>query len=97
MVEVVVVAWAWEDMPVEKAMGGARHKMEQHKRREVGREDEESIRDRAVTVSEQGTSGKVLYGEPLGIELHSIVVVTSETTNREKGMNQMGAIMTSLT
>jgi hypothetical protein len=96
MVEVVVVAWAWEDMPVEKVMGGAGHKMEQHKR-EVGREDEESIRDRAVTASEQGTSGKVLYGEPLGIELHSIVVVTSEAANREKGMNQMGAIMTSLT
>jgi hypothetical protein len=30
-------------------------------------------------------SGKVSYGEPPGIKLHRIVIVTSEATNREKG------------
>ena len=43
---------------------------------------------RAVTASEHDTSGKVVYGEPLGIELHRTIVVTSEVTNREKGMGQ---------
>jgi hypothetical protein len=31
--------------------------------------------------------GKVVYGEPLGIELHRTIVVTSEAMNREKGMS----------
>jgi hypothetical protein len=44
----------------------------------------------AVTASEHRTSGKVSYGEPLGIKLHRKVVVTSEAANREKGMSQMG-------
>jgi hypothetical protein len=44
----------------------------------------------AVTVSEHDTRGKVAYGEPPGIELHRTVVVTSEATNREKGMSQTG-------
>jgi hypothetical protein len=30
----------------------------------------------------------VVYGEPPGIELHITVVVTSEATNREKGVSQ---------
>jgi hypothetical protein len=42
----------------------------------------------AVIASEHDTSGKVAYGEPPGIELHRTVVVTSEATSREKGMNQ---------
>jgi hypothetical protein len=41
----------------------------------------------AIAASEHGTSGKAVYGEPLGIELHRTVVVTSEATNREKGMS----------
>jgi hypothetical protein len=45
----------------------------------------------AVTASENDTSGKVAYGEPLGIELHRTIVVTSEVTNREKGMSQIGS------
>jgi hypothetical protein len=44
----------------------------------------------AATASEHGMSGKVSYGEPLGIELHRIVVVTSKATNQEKGVSQMG-------
>jgi hypothetical protein len=42
----------------------------------------------AVIASEHGTRGKVACGEPPGIELHRTVVVTSEATNREKGMSQ---------
>ena len=42
----------------------------------------------AVAASEYDTSGKVAYGEPPGSELHRTVVVTSEATSREKGMNQ---------
>ena len=45
----------------------------------------------AVTSSEHGTSGEVVYGEPPGIELHRTTVVTSEATNREKEMSQMGS------
>jgi hypothetical protein len=45
-------------------------------------------RAEAVTTSEHNTRGKVAYYEPPGIELHRIVVVTSEATNREKGMSQ---------
>jgi hypothetical protein len=45
----------------------------------------------AATASEHVTSGKVSYGEPPGIKLHRTVVVTSEVTNREKGMSQMGS------
>jgi hypothetical protein len=45
----------------------------------------------AVTTSEHDTHGKVAYGEPLGIGLHRTVVVTSEVTNREKGMSQTGS------
>jgi hypothetical protein len=41
----------------------------------------------AVAASEHDTSGKVAYGEPLGIELHRAVVVASQATNREKGMS----------
>ena len=48
-------------------------------------------RVRAVTASEHGTCGKVACGEPPGIELHRTVVVTSEATNREKGMSQTGS------
>jgi hypothetical protein len=40
-----------------------------------------------VAASEHDTSGKVAYGEPLGIELHRAVVVASQATNREKGMS----------
>jgi ABC-type oligopeptide transport system ATPase subunit len=39
-----------------------------------------SMGARAVTASEHGTRGNVTYGEPLGIELHRTVVVTSEAT-----------------
>jgi hypothetical protein len=46
---------------------------------------------KAVTASEYGTSGKVAYGEPLGIELHRTMVVTSEATNREKRMSHTGS------
>jgi hypothetical protein len=46
---------------------------------------------RAVTASEHITSGKVAYGESLGIKLHRKVVVVSEAMNREKGMSQMGS------
>jgi hypothetical protein len=46
---------------------------------------------KAVTASEYGTSGKVVYGEPPGIELHKAVVVASEPTNREKVMSQIGS------
>jgi hypothetical protein len=35
--------------------------------------------------------GEVAYGEPPGIELHRTTVVTSEATNGEKGMSQMGS------
>jgi hypothetical protein len=42
---------------------------------------------RAVTASEYDMSGKVAYGEPPGIKLHRTMVVTSEATNREKGMS----------
>jgi hypothetical protein len=42
---------------------------------------------RAVATSEHG---KVAYGEPPGIELHKTMVVTSEATNREKGMSKAG-------
>jgi hypothetical protein len=45
----------------------------------------------AVIASEHGASGKVAYGEPPGIELHRAVVVTSEATNQEKGMSQLGS------
>jgi hypothetical protein len=45
----------------------------------------------AITTSDHGTSGKVAYGEPLGTELHRTVIVTSEATNREKGMSQIGS------
>jgi hypothetical protein len=45
----------------------------------------------SVTTSEHDTSGKVVYGEPPGIELHRIVVVASEAMDREKGMSQMGS------
>jgi hypothetical protein len=82
-VEVVVVARAWEeDVPVGKVDGraGLGHKVEQHKRREVGREDEESIGGWSCH-NEHDTSGKVSYGEPLRIELHRTVVVTSEAAN----------------
>jgi hypothetical protein len=41
----------------------------------------------AVIASEHSTSGKVAYGEPLGIELYRTVVVTCEATNREKRMS----------
>jgi hypothetical protein len=41
----------------------------------------------ALTASEHDTCGKVPYGEPPVIELHRTVVVTSEATNREKGMS----------
>jgi hypothetical protein len=43
---------------------------------------------RAITASEHIMRGKVVYGESLGIELHRTVAVTSEATNREKGMSQ---------
>jgi hypothetical protein len=43
---------------------------------------------RVVAASEYDTSRKVAYGEPPGIELHRTVVVTSEATSQEKGMNQ---------
>jgi hypothetical protein len=43
---------------------------------------------RAVTASEHDMCGKVAYGKPPGIKLHRKVVVTSEATNREKGMSQ---------
>jgi hypothetical protein len=46
---------------------------------------------RAVTTSEHDTSEKVVYSEPPGIELHRTVVITSEATNQEKGMSQMGS------
>ena len=46
---------------------------------------------RDVTTSEHGMSGKVAYGEPPGIKLHRTMVVTSEATNREKGMSQTGS------
>jgi hypothetical protein len=49
-----------------------------------------------ATTSEHNTSGKVSYGEPLGIELYKTVVVTSEATNQEKGMSQLGATRTPL-
>jgi hypothetical protein len=39
----------------------------------------------AVTASKHDTSGKVAYGEPPGIR--RTMVVTSEATNREKGMS----------
>jgi hypothetical protein len=42
-------------------------------------------------VSGHGTRRKVSYGEPPGIKLYRTVVVTSETTNRENGMSQMGS------
>jgi hypothetical protein len=45
---------------------------------------------RAVTTSELDTIGKVANGEPPGVELNRAVVVTSEATNIEEGMNQMG-------
>jgi hypothetical protein len=40
---------------------------------------------RTTIASEHDTSGKVTYGEHLGIKLHRTMVVTSEATNREKG------------
>jgi hypothetical protein len=46
---------------------------------------------RAVIAGEHDTSGKVAYGEPPGIELYRTMVVTSEATNREKGMSKMGS------
>jgi hypothetical protein len=42
---------------------------------------------RAVTASDHDTIGKVAYGEPPRVELHRTVLVTSEATNQEKGMN----------
>jgi hypothetical protein len=45
----------------------------------------------AVTTSELNTTGKVENGESLGIELYRAVVVTSEATDREKGMSQLGS------
>jgi hypothetical protein len=45
----------------------------------------------AITGSKHDTSGKVVYGEPLGIKPYRTVVVTSEATNREKMMSQMGS------
>jgi hypothetical protein len=45
----------------------------------------------AVASSEHDTSGKVAYGEPPRIELHRTMFVTSEATNREKGMSQTGS------
>jgi hypothetical protein len=42
----------------------------------------------AVTTTGHDTSQKVAYGEPPGIKLHRTVVVTSEATNRDKGMSQ---------
>jgi hypothetical protein len=45
----------------------------------------------AITVGEHDMSGKVVYGEPLGIELDRTMVVTTEATNREKGMSQTGS------
>jgi hypothetical protein len=45
----------------------------------------------AVATSEHDTSGKVVYGEPLGIELYRTMVITSKATNREKGMSQVGS------
>jgi ABC-type oligopeptide transport system ATPase subunit len=50
-----------------------------------------SMGARAVTASEHDTRGNVTYGEPLGIELHRTVVVTSEATVREKRMSQTGS------
>jgi hypothetical protein len=46
-----------------------------------GMASEESRGGGAVTTSDHGTSGKVTYGEPLGIELHRTMVVASESTN----------------
>ena len=45
----------------------------------------------SVTTSDHDTNGKVAYGEPLGIELHRTMVVTSEATNREKRMSHTGS------
>jgi hypothetical protein len=45
----------------------------------------------AVIASEHDTQGNVAYGEPPVIELHRTLVVTSEATNREKGMSQTGS------
>ena len=36
-------------------------------------------------------SGKIPYGEPPGIELHRIVVVSGEATDREKFLDDVGA------
>jgi hypothetical protein len=33
----------------------------------------------------------VAYGDPLGVELHRTVVVTSQVANREKEMSQTGS------
>jgi hypothetical protein len=41
----------------------------------------------AVKASEHNMCGKVAYGEAPGVELHRAMVVTSEATNREKGMS----------
>jgi hypothetical protein len=47
----------------------------------------------AVTSSDHNvnTRGKVACGELPGIKLHRTVVVTSEATNREKGMSPIGS------
>jgi hypothetical protein len=80
MVEVVVVARAWGRL----------------RWCEKWRASEKSRGDWSYHSEEHDTHGKVAYGEPLGIKLHRIVVVTSEATNREKGWVRPGATRTSL-
>jgi hypothetical protein len=46
---------------------------------------------RAVRGSDHSMCEKVAYGESPGVKLHRTVVVTSEATNREKGMSQTGS------
>jgi hypothetical protein len=55
------------------------------------RASEESRGAGAITATEHSTRGKVAYGEPLGIELHRTMIVTSEATNREKGTSRTGS------
>jgi hypothetical protein len=44
----------------------------------------------AFTLSNHNTSGKISDGEPPSIELHRAVVVSSEATDREKVLDDVG-------
>jgi hypothetical protein len=44
----------------------------------------------AVTMSNHNTSCKIPDGEPQGIKLHRATVVSSEVTNREKVLDNIG-------